>query len=123
MTWTACARRVSWARYFETLVYHHLRVLTRLMTPSGRLYYWRQQDGTEVDFVVEHGRRFLAVEAKQTWNPSFHDTVGLQKFLAQNPQASGGLLVHNGNQIKRLGKNILALPWTVLAGTAPPAGV
>lgn len=109
--------------YFETLVYHHLRVLTRLMTPSGRMYYLRQQDGTEVDFVVEHGRRFLAVEVKQTRNPSFHDTVGLQKFLAQNPGASGGLLVHSGRHIMRLGKNILALPWTVLAGSAPPASV
>ena len=42
--------------------------------------------------------------------------AGLQEFLREYPQASGGLLLHGGREIQRLDKNILAIPWTILAG-------
>lgn len=102
--------------FFETLIYHHLRVLTRLMTPPGRLYFWRTRTGLEVDFVIEHGRRLLAIEVKRTTQPSYGDTAGLRAFLADYPKASGGLLVHGGGEIRRLDKNIVAVPWTALTG-------
>ncbi len=102
--------------YFETLIYHHLRVLSRLMTPAGRLYFWRTRSGVEVDFVVEHGRRLLAIEVKRTAQPSYGDTTGLRAFLVDHPKAAGGLLLHSGREIRRLDKNIVAMPWTVLTG-------
>lgn len=88
--------------YFETLVHHHIRILTRLMTPAGRLYFWRTQSGQEVDFVLEHGRRLLAIEVKRTADPGYDDIAGLRAFLAENPQATGGLLLHTGHEIRRL---------------------
>ena len=106
----------EYGAYFETLIYHHLRILTRLMVPAGRLYFWRTRDGTEVDFVVEHGRRVAAVEVKSTDNPGYRDITGLQAFLNKHPTATAGLLVHGGRQIKRLGEKILAVPWTLLTG-------
>jgi uncharacterized protein len=106
----------EYGAYFETLVYHHLRVLTHLMTPSGRLYFWRTREGTEVDFVIEHGRRVMAVEVKATDNPGYHDIAGLQAFLEEHPSAKAGLLMHTGREVKRLGQKILAIPWTMLTG-------
>jgi predicted AAA+ superfamily ATPase len=106
----------EYGAYFETLIYHHLRILTRLMVPAGRLYFWRTRDGTEVDFVVEHGRRVAAIEVKSTDNPGYRDTAGLQAFLNKHPTAAAGLLVHSGRQIKRLGEKILAVPWILLTG-------
>lgn len=102
--------------YFETLIYHHLSVLTHLMTPAGRLYFWRTRTGVEVDFVVEHGRRVLAIEVKRTTTPGYGDTAGLRAFLADYPKATGGLLLHGGNEIRRLDKSIVAVPWTMLTG-------
>ena len=102
--------------YFETLIYHHLRALTRLMTPPGRLYFWRTLAGTEVDFVLEHGRKVLAIEVKRTTRPGYADATGLRAFLAEFPQASGGLLIHSGREIRRLDQNILAVPWTMITG-------
>ncbi len=102
--------------YFETLIYHHLRALTRLMTPPGRLYFWRTQAGAEVDFVLEHGRKLLAIEVKRTARPGYADAAGLRTFLAEYPQASGGLLIHSGREIRRLDQNILAVPWTMVSG-------
>jgi predicted AAA+ superfamily ATPase len=106
----------EYGAYFETLVYHHLRVLTQLMIPSGRLYFWRRRDGVEVDFVIEYGRRVLAVEVKRTRKLSFRDISGLQTFLEQNPSAVGGLVVYSGDEIRRMRRNILAVPWTMITG-------
>jgi hypothetical protein len=102
--------------YFETLIYHHLRILSRLMTPAGRLYFWRTHSGAEVDFVLEHGRRLLGIEVKRTTQPGYGDIAGLRAFLAEHPQATGGLLLHGGNEIRRLDEKIVAAPWTMITG-------
>jgi predicted AAA+ superfamily ATPase len=102
--------------YFETLIYHHLRILTRLMTPAGRLYFWRTHNGQEVDFVLEHGRRCLAIEVKRTANPGYSDAAGLHTFMAENPQAVGGLLLHSGREVRRLEERIIAMPWEMVCG-------
>lgn len=106
----------EYGAYFETMVYHHLRVLTRLMVPSGRLYFWRRRDGVEVDFVLEHGRRVLAIEVKRASKLAFRDISGLQTFLEQHPQAAGGLIIYTGDQVRRMAQNILAVPWTWITG-------
>jgi len=102
--------------YFETWIYHHLRILSQLMTPAAKLYFWRTANGQEVDFIFEHGHRLLAIEVKQTANPGYGDTAGLRTFLAEHPQATGGLLLHSGREIRRLDRNILAAPWTMVTG-------
>jgi hypothetical protein len=102
--------------YFETWIYHHLRVLSRLLTPAAKLYFWRTSNGHEVDFILEHGRRLLAIEVKRTINPGYGDTAGLRTFLTRHPHASGGLLLHSGREIRRLDHNILAAPWTMVTG-------
>jgi len=106
----------EYGAYFETLIYHHVRVLARLMTPPARLYFWRTRTGAEVDFILEHGRRLLAIEVKHTANPNYSDAAGLRSFLAEYPKASGGLLLHSGREIRRLDEAILAVPWTIMTG-------
>jgi predicted AAA+ superfamily ATPase len=103
---------------FETLVLHHLRVLAQLLTPRARLFYWRTVSGQEVDFVVEQGRRLLAVEVKLTPTPRYTDCDGLRLLLQEYPHARCGLLIHTGAKIRRLDERIVALPWTLLAGGA-----
>jgi predicted AAA+ superfamily ATPase len=53
------------------------------MTAAPRLYFLRTQTRQEVDFVLEHGRRALAIEVKRTTNPK--DAAGLRGFLAEYP--------------------------------------
>lgn len=102
--------------YFETFIYHHLRILARLMTPSARLCFWRTLEGHEVDFVFEYGRRLLAVEVKQTVNLGYRDTGGLRLFLEQNPKTSAGLVIYSGSEVKRLDEKIVAIPWPFVTG-------
>lgn len=102
--------------FFETMIFAHLRTLLSLMTPRARLYFWRTQSGSEVDFVVEHGRRILAIEVKMTDAPGYRHGKGLQKFLQEQPNAVGGLLIHCGTMTKRITENIIAVPWAQITG-------
>lgn len=113
---TSLAQSRELGAYFETMIYLHLRVLTSLLTPRARLYFWRTQTGAEVDFVVEHGRRLLAIEVKMTDNPGYRHTAGLRDFMQAYPQTSGGILLHSGTTIKWLDEKIVAVPWTELTG-------
>lgn len=106
----------EYGAYFETFIYHHLRILARLMTPSARLYFWRTLEGNEVDFVLEYGRRLLAVEVKRTDNLGYRDTGGLRLFLEQNPKTSAGLIIYGGWEVKRLDEKIVAIPWPLVTG-------
>lgn len=105
----------EYGAYFETLIYHHLRVLAQLMTPSARLYFWRTRAGSEVDFVFEYGRKVVAIEIKSKTNPVYRDTAGIRAFLDDHPQALGGILLHQGTEVRFLSRNIIALPWTMIA--------
>lgn len=102
--------------FFETLIFHHLHVLVSLLTPRARLYFWRTQTGDEVDFVVEYGRKLLAIEVKMTDNPGYRHTAGLKKFLAAYPDTIAGVLLHGGTAVRQLDSKILAVPWSLLTG-------
>ena len=106
----------EYGAYFETFIYHHLRILARLMTPSGRLYFWRTLEGNEVDFVLEHGRRLLAIEVKLSDNLGYRDSAGLRLFLEKHPKTSAGLLIYSGREVKRLDEKIVAIPWRLVTG-------
>jgi len=80
------------------------------MTPPARLFHWRTQAGQEVDFVLEFGRKVVAIEVKRTGHPGYGDANGLNAFLSHHPDAAGGLLLHGGTEIRRLGERILARP-------------
>ena len=96
---------------FETLIYLHLRSLSSLMTPPATIHYWRTSTNCEVDFVIEHGRHALPVEAKLTRTPRFADAESLLAFLEVHPQASRGVLVHAGSEITWLHSKVIAVPW------------
>ena len=65
----------------------------------------------EVDFVLEHGRKLLAVEVKLTKNPSFGDAKNLISFIEDNPETTKGILIHAGSSVKWLHSKVLAVPW------------
>ncbi|MFZ5861470.1 MAG: ATP-binding protein [Nitrospirota bacterium] len=99
---------------FETLVLLHLLVAVQAWLPRPRLFYWRTTTGQEVDFVIEHARKLLAIEVKLSATPRYSDAAGLQAFCHEYPEAVGGLLIHTGREVTRLAENIVAVPWHLL---------
>jgi uncharacterized protein len=110
------ARARELGAFFEILIYLHIRVLASLLTPCPQVHFWRTRAGQEVDFVVVHGRRVLALEVKMTDRPGYRHADGLRLFLDRHPDAVGGLLVHGGPTVERLGERVVAVPWTMLTG-------
>ena len=97
--------------FFETLAFLHTRSLCEMMKPRANVYYWRTTTGNEVDFILEHGRKLLAVEVKMTSDPTAHDIKGLLRFMDDRPEMVRGVLVHSGNRIRWLHSKIIAVPW------------
>ena len=97
--------------YFETMVHLHVRALCEMMKPRAALHYWRTTTGKEVDFVLEHGKKLLALEVKMTDTPSVRDIRNLLIFIDEHPEAVMGVLVHTGSEIKWLHSKVIAVPW------------
>jgi predicted AAA+ superfamily ATPase len=105
----ACSRELG--GYFETMIYLHIRALCEMMNPKARIFLWRTTTGKEVDFVLEHGKKLLAVEVKMTTTPTVHAIKGLLLFIAEHPETVRGVLVHGGTAIKWLHSKVIAVPW------------
>jgi len=97
--------------FFETMVFLHLKILSELMVPKANIFYWRTTTGKEVDFILEHGKKLLAFEAKFTRNPMFKDIKNLLSFIEDFPEVLRGILIHAGSSIKWLHSKVLAVPW------------
>ena len=101
---------------FESMVYLHLAVLSQILLPRPRMFYWRTVTGKEIDLVLEWGRKLVAVEVKLTAKPAFSDIENLRLFLQEYPETSAGVLVHAGDEVRVMDKKIIAIPWFLLGG-------
>jgi predicted AAA+ superfamily ATPase len=99
---------------FESMIYLHLNALAQLLLPKPRIYYWRTTTGKEIDFVLERGRKLLAVEAKLSSKPRFSDIETLRLFMDEYPESSAGILIYTGDKIRIMDERIVALPWFLL---------
>ncbi|PMQ01788.1 MAG: hypothetical protein CBR30_03715 [Dictyoglomus sp. NZ13-RE01] len=97
--------------FFETIVFLHLQVYSELLTPRGKVCYYRTTSGKEVDFIIEWGRKTLAFEVKFTEKPTQKDIKNLLEFIEENPNTIRGILIYSGNSIRYLHSKILAIPW------------
>jgi len=101
--------------YFETAVLMHLQILAELLVPKASIFFWRGTSAKEVDFILEQGKKMIALEVKYSRNPTFNDIKNLLAFLEENPRAIRGILLHAGSSIKWLHSKVIAVPWWWIA--------
>lgn len=101
---------------FESFIYLHLKAYASALSPPGRIYYFRDRSGNEVDFVVERGRKRIPVEVKFADALSFRDIKGMRKFMEVFPDTEIGIVVYTGRAVYYMTERILALPWDVFTG-------
>lgn len=107
---------------FESMIYLHLKALAQLLIPRPRIFYWRTTTGKEVDFVLEWGRKLLAIEVKLSSKPKFSDVETLRLFMDEYPETSAGVLIYGGDEIKIMGEKIVAIPWFLLVNNSGKFG-
>jgi len=99
---------------FEQFVGLEIIRLCRAHLPKARLRFWRDPDGPEVDWVVEHGDTLLPIEAKYTDRPTEADARHILVFFNEYG-ARSGLVVCTAPRPVRLGKSVTAIPWSDLS--------
>lgn len=99
---------------FEQWVGLELLRLLRMKPKKSSLYYWRDQSGAEVDWVLEAESKYTPIEVKWTKDPSFRDARHLQTFIKEYPNCSKGFVVCRIPRRQKLSEDITAVPWTEL---------
>lgn len=97
----------------ESYVFLNLTAKASLM--DGEVMYFRTQGGREreVDFVLERGKKILAVEVKLAKTVSAGDIDNLLFLKDASKNFACGLVIYSGTEIKQLAQNIFAMPWFV----------
>ncbi|MBM4033800.1 MAG: ATP-binding protein [Planctomycetes bacterium] len=94
----------------ETYTAQNLAALLEAHLPDAQLSYWHEQGRHEVDFVIEAGRKVLAVEVKAATRWAESDLAGLRAFVARTPACTAAVLAYNGRQAVRLDGKLFAIP-------------
>ncbi len=99
---------------YETYVLQNLMGVVGAHLLSGRVYFWKVQGRHEVDFVIEHGRKTVAIEVKASsrWGPG--DLSSLKAFLSATTGCQAAILAYNGEEVVSLGERLWAIPIGIL---------
>ncbi len=94
---------------FEHLVGNEILKWTRANANGAKLYFWRDPDGPEVDWVLEFQGRLLPIEVKIKSNPKTSDTKHLHIFMSEYAKAKKGIVVCTTEQRFSLAEKIEAI--------------
>jgi predicted AAA+ superfamily ATPase len=104
-----------WGRWFEQWVGLELRrYLKYTQNRAGKVYFWRDYDGPEIDWVVKINDSLIPIEVKWTENPKAKDIKHLKTFLSEYDTAKMGYVICRCQAPLLLEDNVMALPWTML---------
>ena len=95
---------------FETYVAQNLAALLEAHLPDAQLSYWHEQGRHEVDFVIESGRKLIAIEVKAATRWNAGDLSGLRAFLDRTPACIAAVLAYNGRNAVKLEDRLWAIP-------------
>ena len=98
---------------FETLIFSELRK-SLIYNPLANIFFYRNHQGIEVDFLITQGEKIFGIECKSTSSITIKDCKNL-KFLQQELKENFvGIIIYRGDQVLKVDKNIIAIPIEVL---------
>ncbi len=95
---------------FEQFVGIEIVRFCRLHAPDARLRFWRDPDGPEVDWVLEHPGGLFPIEVKFADRPTPRDARHLHVFLEEYG-GRRGLIVCSAPRPLQLTNSVTAIPW------------
>lgn len=57
--------------------------MAKLNHERNRVYFWRDTNGPEVDWVISKNQQLFPIEVKWTENPTLYDARHLQLFCGE----------------------------------------
>lgn len=100
----------------ETWVYGELLKTTMMASAPWNIYFYRDKDKVEVDFVLEnHAHKIIGVEVKASSTVSSQDFRGLRKLAALSDKDwVSGIVLYNGEKCLSFGDSLWAIPFSFL---------
>ncbi len=95
---------------FEQFVGLELVRLCRARAPRARVRFWRDPDGPEVDWVIEHQGKYLPIEVKLTERPTARDARHLRVFMKEY-RSRKGLVVCTAPRPMVVAPGVTAVRW------------
>lgn len=99
---------------FEQWVGLELIHCARLSDQRTKVYFWRDANGPEIDWILEKEDRYIPIEVKWTDNPTLSDIKHLELFSKEYPETLAAYVVCRVPRKMKLADKIYALPWQEL---------
>lgn len=101
-----------WGKLFEQWVGLTILRHMRANRIRGKLFYWRDYSGREVDWIIEYQGRWVPVEVKWGENIKASHLMHLNYFINTFSQkAKKGIIVFSGNKSRKLDEKVSAHPF------------
>lgn len=115
--WKTLERQGRVGNIVETWAASELRKLISLGDMRYQLCYWRTYAGREVDFIIEHGKKIIAIEVKWSHKLESSDMAGL-KDCAKDLKGRHVLsvLLYPGTELVVIDKQTIAMPFGFFFG-------
>lgn len=102
-----------YGQLFEQFVGMELLREMRLTLPAGRLRFWSDPDGPEVDWVIDINGTYIPIEVKWTSTPNNRDAKHLITFMEEYKSTQGFIICQTPNPIL-INDQITAINWQSL---------
>jgi predicted AAA+ superfamily ATPase len=107
-------RRDDVGFWLEQAIFQTLQVWRATNPDKRRLYFWRDKNNNEVDFVLEHDGELVALELKIAKSVRPSDAKGIVAFksaLKKKKMLKRSVVLYGGDNGRQLGDELFALPW------------
>ncbi|MCD6046107.1 MAG: hypothetical protein K0R48_1270 [Gammaproteobacteria bacterium] len=100
----------------ETWVYGELLKTISFTEEPWNIYYYRDKDKVEVDFILEnHARKIIGIEVKASHTIFNQDFRGLRKLAdLTDKNWLSGIVLYNGDKCLSFGDKFWAIPFSML---------
>ena len=96
---------------FEHLIGNEILKWTRISGHGARLFFWRDPDGPEIDWLVEYNGHLLPIEVKIKSQPDSKSIRHLKTFMNEYKGALSALIVCTTDIPFKLDKKIHVIPF------------
>lgn len=105
----------NWGSILESHVYQELYKESKLLDLKPDIYFWRTNNGSEIDFIIDTGKVLYPIEVKSSIRIDSHMIRGLKSFIeTEKKTVPFGIVLYRGREVQYLAKNILAIPLTMV---------
>lgn len=105
---------IQWGAILETHVFSEIYKEIINTVQGASLYYWRTNNGAEVDFVIEYQNKLIPIEVKGGVQVKKQSLLGMKSFMESqtNKRVPFGIVLYRGDNVIYLDQNIIGIPLT-----------